>query len=90
MQALNYKCHYSDASTWCKYKSYEFHLFYVISIQSKHTYNTFTLNEFGPGNGLIHMDDIECTGDEERLFDCSFTQDHNCWHSEDASVNCSV
>ena len=65
MQALNYKCHYSDASTWCKYKSYEFHLFYVISIQSKHTYNTFTLNEFGPGNGLIHMDDIECTGDED-------------------------
>ena len=22
---------------------------------------------FGPGNGLIHMDDVECTGDEERL-----------------------
>ena len=45
---------------------------------------------YGPGNGLIHMDDVECTGDEEHLFDCEFTQNHNFWHGEDASVNCTV
>ena len=46
---------------------------------------------YGSGNGLvIHMDDVKCTGDEEHLFNCLFTQDHNCLHSEDASVNCRV
>ena len=45
---------------------------------------------YGPGNGLIHMDNVECTGDEEHLFDCTFTQEHDCYHSEDASVNCTV
>ena len=45
---------------------------------------------YGPGNGLIHMDDVKCTGDEEHLFNCLFTQDHDCLHSEDASVNCAV
>ena len=36
------------------------------------------------------MDDVKCTGDEEHLFDCEFIQNHNCWHGEDASVNCTV
>ena len=36
------------------------------------------------------MDDVECTGDEEHLFNCSFRQHHNCWHDEDASVNCTI
>ena len=45
---------------------------------------------YGPGNGLIHMDDVECTGDEEHLFNCTFIRDHDCGHDEDASVNCIV
>ena len=45
---------------------------------------------YGPGNGLIHMDNVECTGDEECLFDCSFTHEHNSGHDEDASVKCTV
>ena len=45
---------------------------------------------YGPGSGTIHMDDVKCTGDEEHLFDCAFIQHHNCFHSEDASVNCTV
>ena len=34
------------------------------------------------------MDDVECAGDEEHLFNCTFIQNHNCWRDEDASVNC--
>ena len=45
---------------------------------------------YGPGNGLIHMDDVQCTGDEEHLFNCTFIQYHDCVHGEDASVICTV
>ena len=45
---------------------------------------------YGPGYGLIHMDNVECTGDEEHLINCTFIQHHKCWHYEDASVNCTV
>ena len=45
---------------------------------------------YGPGNGLIHMDDVECTGDEEHLFNCEFIQNRECEYDEDASVICTV
>ena len=45
---------------------------------------------YGPGNGLIHMANVKCTGDEENLFDCTFIQNHTCQHFKDASVNCTV
>ena len=45
---------------------------------------------FGPGTGPILLDNVECTGSEQRLTACPnqrFGQ-HNCLHSEDASVIC--
>ena len=36
------------------------------------------------------MDRVECDGNEESLLNCSFTQEHNCRHNEDASVDCTV
>ena len=33
---------------------------------------------------------LSCTGNEEHLLNCSFTQENNCWNGEDASVNCTV
>lgn len=43
-----------------------------------------------PGTGLIHMDDVRCTGLESTLFSCLHTTSHNhdCAHSEDAGVTC--
>ena len=43
---------------------------------------------FGPGTGLIHLDDLRCTGSEGTLFDCPFDPTHNCNHFEDAGVRC--
>ena len=43
---------------------------------------------FGHGSGQILLDDLECTGREASLLECSHSgiNEHNCEHSEDASV----
>nr|XP_055031863.1 deleted in malignant brain tumors 1 protein-like isoform X3 [Misgurnus anguillicaudatus] len=45
---------------------------------------------FGEGSGQIWMDDVQCTGDETTLTNCSSTPrgTHNCGHHEDAGVIC--
>ena len=36
------------------------------------------------------MNDVNCTGLELSLTKCSHTTNHNCSHSEDAGVRCSL
>ncbi|XP_053722884.1 deleted in malignant brain tumors 1 protein-like isoform X2 [Synchiropus splendidus] len=45
---------------------------------------------FGGGNGVILLDNVECTGEESVLTLCRHSPvgHHNCKHSEDASVVC--
>ena len=45
---------------------------------------------FGAGSNPIHLDDVSCTGDEERLEDCPRLPVgiHNCIELEDAGVVC--
>ena len=47
--------------------------------------------QFGPGVGIIHLDDVQCDGSESRLANCSHrgVGVHNCLPSEDAGVICS-
>ncbi|XP_073495217.1 antigen WC1.1-like isoform X2 [Phyllobates terribilis] len=46
---------------------------------------------YGKGTGDIWLDDVECKGNETRIWNCPSKQfgDHNCGHKEDASVKCS-
>lgn len=48
------------------------------------------LAAFGPGEGLIVLDEVNCNGTETSLFDCRARElgEHNCRSSEDASVYC--
>ena len=45
---------------------------------------------FGQGSGQILLDDLQCTGREASLLECSHNgiNEHNCGHSEDAGVTC--
>jgi len=44
---------------------------------------------FGRGTGLIHLDDVACTGTESRLVNCSYDPSTiDCSHSEDAGARC--
>ncbi|NXL87385.1 DMBT1 protein, partial [Alectura lathami] len=45
----------------------------------------------GEGTGQIWLDDVNCTGTESSLSECQASPwgQHNCYHVEDASVECS-
>ena len=50
----------------------------------------FRLAMFGQGSGEILLDNVRCTGNENRLIDCPANAlgNHNCGHHEDAGVRC--
>ena len=45
---------------------------------------------FGPGNGPIFLDHVQCTSNEESLLDCpsSGLEVGSCNHDQDAGVAC--
>ena len=44
-----------------------------------------------PGLGPIHLNEIECTGNEKSIIDCKFNaESQGCNHEEDAAVRCNI
>jgi deleted-in-malignant-brain-tumors protein 1 len=48
------------------------------------------ITAFGGGSGPIWLDEVRCSGGEQRLINCPANPlgVHNCGHSEDAGVRC--
>jgi hypothetical protein len=53
--------------------------------------NAYGFARYGQGIGPIHLDDVNCTGSEASVDQCTHggVGNHNCDHSEDAGVVCS-
>ena len=47
---------------------------------------------YGQGSGPIWLDNVNCVGTEGTIRSCSHAGwgNHNCRHSEDASINCTA
>ena len=43
---------------------------------------------YGQGTGPIQLDNVQCTGSEVNLLQCSHSTIDNCGHSEDAGIRC--
>ncbi|XP_072051705.1 scavenger receptor cysteine-rich domain-containing protein DMBT1-like [Amphiura filiformis] len=69
-----------DANVVCK------QLGYPAAIAALHS------ARFGEGSGPIHLDDLDCEGNEESLFECGHVGigNSNCVHAEDAGAVCGV
>ena len=51
--------------------------------------DVYALKRFGEGSGsVIVLDNVQCTGNEASLSNCSALSVHNCEHSQDAGVRC--
>jgi len=63
-------------------------IYIYIALIAGATVHSFSF--FGPGTGPIWLDNVQCSGIEARLVNCSSSQIgvHNCHHSEDAGVTC--
>ena len=38
--------------------------------------------------GPIHLDEVWCHGDEQKLSECNYEKEHDCTHAQDAGVMC--
>lgn len=45
---------------------------------------------FGEGEGVVVIDNIQCTGSESRLIDCPHSDSNGDTHSKDAGVRCFI
>ena len=51
----------------------------------------FSSAHFGQGSGAILLDNVACTGLEERLVNCTYDRHTaDCYHYQDAGVRCST
>lgn len=63
------------------------HLTHPCNFPQARTHATFGA---GPDDYAIFMSDVNCTGDEDFLFECDYSTEkqHSCQHEEDAGVVC--
>ena len=50
--------------------------------------DVYALKSFGGGSGSIVLDNVQCTGNETSLSNCSILSVNDCEHTEGAGVRC--
>ena len=50
--------------------------------------DVYALKRFGEGSGSIVLDNVQCTGNEAGLSNCSALSVYDCEHSDVAGVKC--
>ena len=53
-------------------------------------YPGFAERLFESGSGIFLMDEVVCTGSEDRLIDCRYATQHNCHFYEAVGISCST
>ena len=83
----SYKCDFFSGLL-----SENFHKLQFIALVCGIGATSFSNANFGHGSGPILLDNVQCTGRETRLFDCSNVgvgrYSSNCGHDDDAGVRC--
>lgn len=87
-----------DAGVVCKQLNFStigrFRYFIRVLMLQVHLFTggrSFSSSYFGDGSGPIHMDNVFCTTNENRLLDCLFDpHTSDCNHQKDAGVRCYV
>ena len=59
--------------------------FLFVTIGALAFYNAY----FSQGTGPIQLDNVQCTGNEQTILQCSHSTIDNCGHSQDAGIRCS-
>ncbi|KAJ8038536.1 Deleted in malignant brain tumors 1 protein [Holothuria leucospilota] len=54
----------------------------------KGVFNVFSSNKYGTGEGPIHFDEVACNGNETSVWECTYSRQHDCTHTEDVGVSC--
>ena len=49
--------------------------------------DVYVLLSFGGGSGVV-LSDVQCSGNEDSISDCSSSTGYNCSHHKDAGVKC--
>ena len=71
-----------------KFTTKQCNIYLQLSMQG--AIQVFSNAHFGQGSGPINLDEVSCTGIEVSLLECNHSGigNHNCDHTEDASVRC--
>lgn len=64
--------------------------YWIASVLHRGVAKARVMAYFGAGTGPIHVDNVQCSGEERSMADCikQAPGTHNCRHSEDAGVIC--
>lgn len=73
----------------CNCSQYSFNLLAILFLSLSDSLFVYPEAYFSAGVGDIWLDDVECIGTENSIFECKiFLDNHNCHHTQDVGLKC--